>query len=215
MAGNAEFPYTPVPESLKRLLVKIPSIGVPEKADAKWLAGLGFGGGNNQVSLSLMKKVGILDTAGKPTDFYLALRAGDKAKVGAGVRNAYPALFALYPDAHRQDDEALIAFARARTDYAAGVQRLAVRTFRVFTDFGDFDGAPAATRASAGGEKSRSESSEPGNARRSSVAAGVEQSKIALTVNIQLQLPPSGDGELYDKLFASMAKHLKGLVSLG
>jgi len=37
---------------------------------------------------------------------------------------------------------------------------------------------------------------------------------VALTVNIQLQLPPSADGDVYDKLFAAMGKHLKGLVTL-
>ena len=35
---------------------------------------------------------------------------------------------------------------------------------------------------------------------------------VALTVNLQLQLPPSEDGDVYDKLFAAMAKHLKGLI---
>jgi hypothetical protein len=35
---------------------------------------------------------------------------------------------------------------------------------------------------------------------------------VALTVNLQLQLPESADGDVYEKLFAAMAKHLKGLI---
>jgi hypothetical protein len=35
---------------------------------------------------------------------------------------------------------------------------------------------------------------------------------IALTVNLQLQLPASDSGEVYEKLFAAMSKHLKGLI---
>lgn len=72
---------------------------------------------------------------------YKTLRSGDRAKFGAGIKKHYAGLFAMYPDAHRQDDEALIAFVRGNTDYAEGTQRLAVRTFRVFAEFSDFDGA--------------------------------------------------------------------------
>ena len=32
-------------------------------------------------------------------------------------------------------------------------------------------------------------------------------------MNLQIQLPPSADGEVYDKLFAAMGKHLKGLIT--
>jgi hypothetical protein len=35
-----------------------------------------------------------------------------------------------------------------------------------------------------------------------------------LTVNIQLQLPASADGAVYDKLFEAMAKHLRGLLTI-
>lgn len=208
MAGLDAFPYTSVPASFKRLLEKVPSVGTPAKANKQWLAGLGFGGGNNEMSLKLMKQLGMLDASAAPTDFYKAVRAKDKAQVAAFTRKAYASLFEMYPDAQRQDDEALMAFARSQTDYAEGTQRLAVRTFKTLVGFGDFE-------AAAGSSDDEDEKAEPKTKGRTAARAGAPTSSgVGLTVNIQLQLPPSADGEVYDKLFAAMAKHLKGLVSI-
>jgi hypothetical protein len=215
MAGLDGLPYTPVPASLRRILERIPQIGTPRKADATWLAGLGFSGGNNQMNLALLRQVGIINNQGVPTDMYKALRAGDRAKFGAGIRKHYANLFSTYPDAQQQDDEALIAFVRGNTDYAEGTQRLAVRTFRVFAEFSDFDGADQAGDGSGDDEEEEPEERQTngsGKGRRRRTTTGGEG--VALTVNIQLQLPPSADGEVYDKLFEAMGKHLKGLVSL-
>lgn len=209
MAGHGGLSYTPVPASLRRILERIPQIGTPAKADATWLAGLGFGGGNNQTNLALMRQVGIIGSSGAPTDLYKALRRGDRATFGAGIRKHYSALFSTYPDAHRQDDEALMAFVRGNTDYAAGTQRLAVRTFKVFAEFGDFDQADDPE-----GRSDDQEEREDGGGGRGRRSRSPSHEGVALTVNIQLQLPPSADGEVYDKLFEAMGKHLKGLVRL-
>jgi hypothetical protein len=212
MAGQADFPYTTVPSSFERLLAKIPTIGTPAKADSKWLTALGLSGGNNQSMIPLMKQLGILDDSGKPTEFYSALRSKDRSKVGTHIKKAYAALFAVYPEAHRQDDEALISFARSKTDYGEQPQRLAVRTFKALTPLGDI-GESASDGSGAQGRDPPPERERP-LAASSRAKASQGQGGVALTVNIQLQLPPSTDGEIYDKLFAAMAKHLKGLVSL-
>lgn len=206
----AEFLYTPVPNNLRKLLEKIPTIGVPDKATQNWLAAIGFSGGNNKRNLAVMREVGIIGTDGTPTELYKALRAKDKPKFAAGIRKYYADLFSTYPDAHRKDNEALIAFVRSQTNYADAVVQLAVRTFKVFTEFGDFDkpAVPLDTepepepeaKDGRGAKEDRKRTARPGG--------------FGLTVNIQLQLPPSTDGDVYDKLFAAMAKHLKGLVTV-
>ena len=38
---------------------------------------------------------------------------------------------------------------------------------------------------------------------------------MTLNVNIQLQLPATAEGEVYEKLFAAMRKHLMGLTDAG
>jgi hypothetical protein len=152
----------------------------------------------------------VLDNSGVPTELWTALRARNRAAFGAGIRRAYTALFAMYPDAHRQDDEALMAFARSHTDYAEGTQRLAVRTFKTFVTFADFD---SPTEDEAGDEETAGGAGAKGRDRKKEPPPP-RPSGVGLTVNIQLQLPPSTDGEIYDKLFEAMAKHLKGLITL-
>jgi hypothetical protein len=203
-----DFPYTPVPNNLRKLLEKIPTIGVPEKATQKWLAGIGFTGGNNMRNLAVMREVGIIGSDGTPTELYKALRAKNKAKFAAGIRKQYANLFSTYSDAHRKDNEALIAFVRSKTDYGDQTVQLAVRTFKVLAEFGDFDKPGAAPDSEPESEMDggRGETAE----RKRPPAPG----SVSLTVNIQLQLPPSPDGDVYDKLFAAMAKHLKGLVTV-
>ena len=212
MAAEKQFPYTPVPNSLKRLLEKIPTIGTPRRATQEWLASVGFPGGPNKRSLAVLRQVGIIAAHGEPTDLWAALREKDRVKFAAGIKKHYSDLFATYPDAHRKDDEAIVAFVRSKTSYAEGAQRLAVRTFKVFTEFGDFDReVPPSQLADSPDERSdgrRRGSEEKGRPMSS------DTGPVALTVNIQLQLPPSADGEVYDKLFEAMGKHLKGLVNV-
>ena len=185
MAGQPDFPYTPVPANLKRLLEKIPKIGIPEKADQNWLAAAGFPTGNDKSNLALLRQVGVIDSDGAPTDLWRALRHG-RAAFGAGIKKAYAALFSMYGDADRQDDEALMAFARARTDYAEATQKYAVRTFKVFTGFGDFDGALAPAAKEPAKEKEPAEERQPaGNSRggRQISRRDEASSGVGLTVN--------------------------------
>jgi hypothetical protein len=212
MATPNSYPYTPVPANLKQLFERIPTIGIPEKASQNWLAGLGFTGGNNMRNLAVMRQVGIIESDGTPGELYKALRSKDKVKFAAGVRKCYADLFSTYPDAHRKDNEALIAFIRSKTDYAEQAQRFAVRTFKVLTEFGDFD-QPSVTLPAERPTEKGEEVKEHVRSRREEPVAP-EMGRIALTVNIQLQLPPSAEGDVYEKLFAAMAKHLKGLVSV-
>lgn len=215
MAAEKQFPYTPVPGNLKQLLEKIPTIGTPSKATQEWLASIGFPGGNNKRSLAVLRQVGVIGPGGEPTELWHALRSKERSKFAAGIKKYYADLFATYPDAHRKDDEALIAFVRSKTGYAEGAQRLAVRTFKVFAEFGDFDKElPPEELAEQPDGDDKGKEKTPRKRRQATGVTTADNGTVSLTVNIQLQLPPSADGEVYDKLFAAMGKHLKGLVSV-
>jgi hypothetical protein len=212
--------YTTVPGSFSKLLDKIPTLGRPDKVNSGWLASIGMGGGNNQSMLRVLKGLGAVASDGTPSELWGALRAQDKPKIAAAVRTMYSDLFAIYPDANKKDDEALIAFFRANTDLGEKAQRLSVQTFKVLCDAGDFsvtataDAAEANTAASspapAGAAKTKQTTPDPPAAKDEPRSAA---GQVALTVNIELHLPASSDGEVYDKLFGAMAKHLGGLVA--
>jgi hypothetical protein len=207
------FPYSTVPNRLKQVLEKAPTIGRPNPANTKWLKGLGYTGGNDASILSTMRKIGVIDSGGNPTSFYDAIRNKDGAAVAEHVRKAYKPLFDLYPDAYQKDDEALRNFFRSNTDAGDQTQLLMVRTFKVFAGLGDFDDVAAGASLQTPTPNPDETDETPRGRRRTTVHRESSGGGLTLNVNIQLQLPPSADGEVYDKLFEAMGKHLKGLAS--
>jgi hypothetical protein len=210
MAEQQKYPYTTVPGKLRDLLQKAPKIGIPEKLTVAWLKKAGWTSSNDPSMIPVLKHVGLLGTDGRPTDLWDAVRAQDapnKARLADAVRKAYSDLFSLYPDAHRKDAEALRNFFRANTTAGDQAQTKMVQTFQVLIEFGDFDevvpedtGKGAA--AASGADKKKEEH---GKIPISGVPG------MTLNVNIQLQLPATSDGEVYEKLFEAMRKHLMGL----
>lgn len=189
---------------MEELLGKLKSMGRPASADQAWMKQQGYTSGNDMQTLAAMRKLGMIGSDKKPTDFFDAFRNQDKQGVADGVRAAYRELFQLYPDAHRKDAEALQTFFRSKTTSGDKVQKLMVRTFQALVQFGDFDG----------GTVQQAETPKPKPGAAKVVPAASASGGLTLNVNIQLQLPPSADGEVYEKLFEAMGKHLKGLASL-
>ena len=210
----AKYPYTQVPGRLRDFLIKLPTMGVPEKASQTWLKSAGWSGGNDVTILTVLRFIGVISQDGTPTESWKALRAGTaagKATFAKTVRTAYADLFALYPDAHRKDTEALRNFFRQQTTAGEQVQVKTVQTFKVLAEFGDFDsGSPTEKTGAAETppkeEKAREQEKEVVQ-KLARTGGGV-----ALNVNIQLQLPATADAEVYEKLFAAMNKHLIGLT---
>src|ERR1017187_2958624 len=114
MADEGEYPYATVPNTLRELLARLPSIG-KEKATQAWLQSLGYTSSNDRSCLTAIRKAGIIGAGGEPTDFWTAIRARDGQKVAEYVRAAYRDLFTTYPDADKRDDETLQSFFRSKT----------------------------------------------------------------------------------------------------
>jgi Family of unknown function (DUF5343) len=205
MASN-QYPFATSQTGLKKILQGIPGWVTPGKVTGSWLSGVGFSGGTAAQSLAALRVVGVVGSDGQPTALWTALRTKNRAKFAEGVRAAYPQFFSTYADAHRKDTEALLALVRSQTNYGEETQKRVVATFKTFCEFGDFD-------ADAPDDDDEPEVIQPkdkgSKAKSQQVAGG---GTVALTVNLQLQLPESADGDVYEKLFAAMAKHLKGLI---
>jgi Family of unknown function (DUF5343) len=211
LADENAYPYSTVPNRLREVLAKIPTIGRPERATQAWLKGLGYTGGNDMSVLAVMRRVGIIGANGVPTGYWDALRTKSGSDVASHVKSAYEDLFSLYPNAHRQDDEALRNFFRSKTTAGEKAQGLMIRTFRVLCEPAEFGTAPAApaTMTVPTGPEGETPLVRDQKNMRAAAARG-----LTLNVNIQLELPASSDGEVYDKLFEAMGKHLKGLATL-
>lgn len=209
--ADQKYAYTTVPGKLRDLLGAIPKMGVPEKATQKWMDGIGYRGGNAHTILPVLRFVGVIDKDGVPTDVWKALRRNDKtgrAAFAAAVRDAYSDLFAVYPDANRKDDEALRNFFRAHTTLGDKAQGNIVQSFKVVTEFGDFDAERLLEKPPS--EKPPKHPVPPAPEHGLELGGG---KGVSLSVAIQLQLPATSDGEVYEKLFAAMRKHLIDLTT--
>lgn len=212
--ADVKYPYTPVPGKLRDFLKGVPGWGTPDAVDRKWLEQIGYRGGAGRSVLGPLKFVGVLEKNGKPSTGWSALRSGKagKSSFATLVRTAYADLFKTYPDAHRKDSEALRNFFRANSSVGDEAQAKMVATFKVLTEFGDFDtevAPPSPVTEDGADQKPRGpEGGEPTLRLPSGGTSG-----LTLNVGIQLQLPATSDGEVYEKLFAAMRKHLIDLTN--
>lgn len=202
----ADFPYTQVPGKLKSFLDKIPHIGIPDKADKKWLSSIGFVGRDDYTILGVLQFIGFLDQSGKPTQHWIAYR--DKTRSGRvlaeGVVEGYAELFQTYSDAHRRDDNDLKAFLSTRTTAGARIVYKKLVTFKALCKLAEFGDAVA------------EQVETPPLIHEPAVDLGTVATKsvpglgtgFTLNINIQLTLPDTTDETVYDKLFDAMKRHL-------
>ena len=174
-------------------------MGVPPKVTQTFIESVGFKAKNDRPIIRNLKALGFLDTSGVPTDRWRDYRDKGRAPgvLAEGIREAYSELFAVYPDAYRRDDEALMDFFKSKTAVAEKTVRLMVRTFRSLCELADFqlDAGKATGRKEA-------EMRPP-----VSTTTGPPWHPISLSVNIELVLPATKDGSIYDALFESLKKH--------
>jgi hypothetical protein len=81
-----------------------------------------------------------------------------------------------------------------------------VSTFRALAQFGSFDGDSSGDQATpSSGSPSVSDNAP---AAPSAALASTNGAGMTVNLNIELTLPADPSGEVYDKFFAAMAKHL-------
>jgi hypothetical protein len=205
----ADFPYSPHAASAKRFLDHVQKAGVPEKVTQKYLEKVGFKSKNDRYILGILKFLGFVDSTGVPTETWRAYRNKESAGavLAAAMRKAYGDLFRTYPDAHRKDSEALRNYFSARTTVAESTLGLIVNTFKTLAGAADFESAvPVAADKSATGEAIPADNT--AKVRRDVAGDDRAPAEPAININIQLQLPATDDGAIYDKLFAALKKHL-------
>lgn len=205
----ADFAYSPHAANVKRFLDHVQSAGVPDKVTTKYLEKVGFKSKNDRYIIGILKFLDFVDGSGVPTKTWQAYRnkktAG--AVLAASMRKAYADLFKTYPDAHRKDSEALRNYFSAHTKVAESTLGLIVNTFKSLAAAADFDDGSVDL-----GDVSEAEAVDaaPATERKPKRERGASEAAAppAVNINIQLQLPATDDGEIYEKLFSALKKHL-------
>ena len=199
-----DVPYSTDPGSVIRFLERIPGSGVPEKVTLKYLPSVGFKSTNHRPIIRFLKTLGFLDTTGVPTQVWRDYRnkKNGPTVLAAAIRQAYSDLFNVYPDAERQDTEAIHNFFASNSDLAEGTLLLAVRLFGALCAKADFGTELALP------EPAAPEAPQTGAQTPPLPIAPTPAGQPSVNINIELHLPPTDDASVYDKLFAAMKKHL-------
>jgi len=210
----ANLPYVTVIGTLEKILDKIKSASVPDKFSQDFVADtLAMKGGTARATIPFIKKMGLVQTDGTPTDRYKEFRNPAKSgrAVAAAMKDMYRTLFEMNENVHKLENsklKGLIVEATGAEANSLMVSRT-LATFNALKNIATFgtstqeqpqSGAPAplvtAQRAVPDRESENNERS----------GRAVEGINLAYTIN--LNLPATNDIEVFNAIFKSLKQHL-------
>ena len=197
------FPYVQSPDKLVEFLKKIPNVGVPPKLNNDFLKSIGYSSSNDRSFVSVAKSIGLADGSGSPTDLWKEARTNLGTAIAKGVMAGYGGLYQTYPNAHQQSNEAIKNYFKANSPVGDAAISKMVSTFKAFVGIGNFTDVAGGTDIKPNTVDSPLPSDGPVINKAVQSASG-----LTLNLNIELQVPSDPTGEVYDKFFSAMKKHL-------
>jgi hypothetical protein len=210
-------PYVPAPGGITAAITQFRK-SFPTTVNAETLKQLGIAAKNESYVINVLRFIGAIDKDGKQTEKAVTVfshhdDADFQKAFEEMVKTAYSDLFSLYKDAMWNLSPAkLIGFFRSKDKTTDLVGQRQAMTFIVLAGFAGHGIAPAAaslaakSSAKARPEKSKSEKLTLGN--NQSQSRNGESRDFGLTVRIEVNLPPAGDQETYDRIFRSIRENL-------
>lgn len=210
------YPYTQNPGNLIAVIEKITDNGIPDKFTQKELGVWGYTSSNDRRIVGVLRYIRFLDDKSVPTELWKKARVNAKAAVAEGVRAGYADLYKTFPNADKRDNEALTNYFKANTDVGDAAIKRMVSTFKSLAEFGNFSGLDEPATTEVGAEAAAPSGAKPAPAAYaptfSAPVVPAFQSSVSgspsVNLNIELQLPADPTGDIYDKFFAAMRKHL-------
>jgi uncharacterized protein DUF5343 len=206
--------------------------GFPSKVDASYLQRFNIAPANESYVISILRFLGLIDEDGNrvedETGYFYGSEDSFKSGLEGTLRRAYSQLFdemrdgAL--DASKSD---LTHWFRASDKTSALVGQRQASTFQTLAALAGHGDLPAARSGAA----KKTTPATPGSAATKTTATKTKPEKpvekpsrgdvavggdgggkykqdVGLTVRIEVNLPPGGDADTYDLIFASIRKHL-------
>lgn len=121
------------------------------------------------------------------------------------LKEAYSELYTLYPDAHKKSVGELRDFFAPKTTGGERVVGLIVSTYKTLTEFADFDTLEKGTPSTVPPVAPPTPLGIPPVNVPPVGLSGTKE--LVVNINIQITLPETKDGEVYDKIFKSLSEH--------
>ncbi|MDP9203122.1 MAG: DUF5343 domain-containing protein [Gemmatimonadota bacterium] len=205
---------------VKPLFEKIASAKVPDAFTQKYLAEtLGLTSTADRPLIPLLRALGFIDAAGRPSPNYAALKNPQRAgsAIAKAIRHAYAPLFAANETAHLLSNDELKGLVAQVAGTDEDPTARAAGTFRALVGLADpkalADGSEQADD-DLQGEKQDEEQAEDSQRQRENgsgrkeVTDGQGGLRPEFHYNIQVHLPSSGTEETYLNIFNALRKAL-------
>lgn len=203
--------------------------GFPPKVDAGYLQRFNIAPSNESYVISILKFLNLIDEEGNRvednTHFFYGNDDSFQAGLEAALRSAYSGVFEEMGDgaldAEKRDLAHWFRASDKTTDLVGQRQATTFQTLAALAGHGELPAVrSAATKKAApnGAAKKTTAKSTPakkatpppadtgsGDGEKVKVHNGQD---VGLTVRIEVNLPPGGDADTYDAIFASIKKHL-------
>lgn len=200
---GAELPYLASYKNVETLFQRIASAKKPDTFSTRFLAEtLGLKSTTDRPLIALMRTLGFIDAAGKPTAEYDALKNPTRAPfaVGAAIRRAYAPLFAANEAAYALPADQLRGLISQVAGTDEGMTKRIAWTLGALLKVAKFEGA-APEPASGTEAPKRQENPDLPSHRDSPPPMRPE-----FHYNIQVHVPANGSEETYINIFSAIRK---------
>jgi hypothetical protein len=223
------YPYTSGQGAVAQTITQLRK-GFPPKVDAGYLQRFGIAPANESYIISILRFLDLIDEDGgqrnENIDFFFSDDEAFKPGLEKRLRDAYSQLFdEMGDDALTAERDALTHWFRAADKTSALVGQRQASTFQTLAALaghGDVPASRAASRAKKPESSARKPKAStrttsntaadktlpPQPSKRTAGSDAADGSDVGLTVRIEVNLPPGGDANTYDAIFASIKKHL-------
>ncbi len=180
-----------------------------------WLKQVGFASSNDRTLLGVLRQIGFLDAAGRPTETWAQYRTAtsdaSKRVLAHAIRAGYSGFFEMYSNAHDRVDGELEAFFRGHVSAGPQVLAKTINTFKTLVSIASFEtesGSFGAARAPS--DPSVVPDHLPTSELASTIGVPITPvgTPVTIAINVQLAVPETKDSAVYDAFFESMKKHL-------
>src|SRR5712675_727806 len=108
--GTPRYPYTPRPNTLRKILKLIPDRPKPSHLNIETMKGWGVGtSGNDYTAVRVLKAVNLIDANNATNDVYeryMDMRQGP-AVLGSQIKEVYSKLFENYHHPHKESNDTI------------------------------------------------------------------------------------------------------------
>jgi len=198
-------PYVDAYGKIKELLSKIKEAAVPTKVTNDFLyTKLGLKSTSFRPMIPLLKKIGFINEAQVPTQFYRDYREDAKSKIimAKQVKEAYKVLYEANEYAHNLKKDEIISKLSTLLGTSKDDKTLpkVASTFLEFCKLSDFEGKETTKEDSKEENESTEETPKP--------VSTTSAHKFGISYTINLNLPATTDGAVFDAIFKSLKDNL-------